>query len=508
MAIRGRGWWLAGFTAGWVAVAACSGSSNNGSGDGGVPITPADASAPDATVDVADAETPGADASAPVDAAAPGTDAAVDYFGKPGPWPTDAMTAYLQSEATEIIDVSTDEAQNIWAVSRSALYLLQPGQTQFKKFTGADGLHLSNAESPGITAVAGGAAGEAFVGYQGTEVRNAQFDADKDRGKLDRVRLKADGTLQVTFFAIRNNDALNHMAKDCQPLRLPDGGIDPNDTDWSYSEDRTAMRMVYDHLYHRGSLYVGYQHGVGRIDSGKPDKLTGQEWADHVHPQVINANGTPRQGEWRALALDPSNRGGNTGVLWMGGRWTAGAIDWTPSLFEWTNNNYDCPPEYPKHNLLVAFSNSRAGVTDVRPVFNVNSGDSIYLHGIAPLSDGTVYFASGQGYDSQYGGPFGVAMWQGGANWTYLSPGGDLGLSSSGIVDMQRAPDDTILFVLDDGSLWRWNPNPKPRGVNLGRITGLPAGATRVYVDAMTDPPGVYVATYRGFALVRLPAKP
>ncbi|HEY3445606.1 MAG TPA: hypothetical protein VGK67_04535 [Myxococcales bacterium] len=503
MAIRGRVWWLAGFTAGWVAVAACGGSSKNGTPDGGEPINP-----PDATVPVLeDAGVPGEDASEPPDAAAPGADAAIDYFGKPGPWPTDPVTAFLP-ENTEILDVSTDEAQNIWAVSNSALYLLQPGQTQFKKYTGADGLFV-HADS--INAVAGGAAGEVFVGYQGVERDNfdVQHDPDRFRGKLDRVQLQPDGSLKVTFYPIHNNDAVNTMANGaCVVNRGPDGFVNPNDTDWSYNEDRTVMRMLYDHRYHRGTMYVGYMHGVDRIDPGKPDPITGQDFADHVHPEVINPLGTKRMGEWRALALDPSTRAGNTGVLWMGGRWTAGARRWTDSLFEWTNANYDCPPDYPKHQFLVAFSNASKDSSEPRPVFQVTPGDSIYLWGIAPLSDGTVYFASGQGYDAQYAGPFGIAMWQGGSNWTYLSPSADLGLPGGTIVDMQRAPDDTILLAFSDGSLWRWNPNPKPKGANLGRITGLPAGATRIYVDGMTDPPAVYVATYKGFALVRLPAKP
>jgi len=509
MAIRRRVWLLAGFTAGWVAAAACGGSSKDGSPDGGEPITPSDATVSPVPED-GGASDP--DASGPPDAAVEPSDAAADYFGKPGPWPTDALTAYFPEGNTAILDVSTDEAQNIWAVSTSALYLLQPGQTEFKKFTGADGLHLNNSEPPGagITAVAGGGPNEVFVGYRGVEADDfdEQHDPRKTRGKLDRVRLQPDGSLKVDFYAVHNNDAVNQMAKDCTVKRFPDGGIDYNDTDWSYHETRTVMRMLYDHLYHRGTLYAGYMHGVNRIDAEKYDPIHGFDFADHVHPEVIDTRGTRRQGEWRALALDPYPRGSHTGVLWMGGKWSAGAIDWTPSLFQWTNNNYHCPPEYPRHPLLVAFSNSAAGLKDVVPVFDVMPGESVFIYGIAPLSDGTVYFASGPGSSADFAGPMGGAMWQQNKPWTYLSPTADLGLPSSAIVDMQRAPDDTVLFALGDGSLWRWDPNPTPRGANLGRITDLPGGARRVYVDAMTEPPGVYVATTTGFALVRLTPKP
>lgn len=462
--------------AGLLALAACDGSSSRSDSTS----APPDGSAPGSS-----------DSGPPADASA------AIPFGTPGPWPSDPVTVFgsAQGLPSEIVDISADEAQNIWAVSRDALYVLRPGQGTFRKYGAADGLHLSDAEPPGITAATGGGANEGFVGYQGTDVVDPQQDPDRFKGKLDRVLLKADGSLEVHRYDVHNNDAVGWDANG-DLIRLPDGRIDPNYTDWSFNEDRTVLRFLYDHHYHRGTLYVGYNHGVGRVDAGRPDPIHGLDYADHVHPEVINASGTKRMGEWRALALDPSPRadptgGSGDGMLWMGGRWTAGALTWTEGLWQWTNNS-----RAPRHPFWMAISGP--------PVFPVADGDSVYLSAIAALSDGTVYFASGPGYDAKYAGPFGLAMWSKGGGYTYLSPQADLGLPGGAVTDLQRLPDDTLLVLLSGGDLWRWDPNPKPNGTLLGRIQGLPGAATRVTVDAMVDPPAAWVATRNGAAVLRL----
>jgi hypothetical protein len=329
-------------------------------------------------------------------------------FGTPGPWPTAPVTLYGSAQGIQesnIVDVGTDEAQNLWAATHEAIYVMRPGESRFGRYTAADGLSLANAFSPGITALTGGAPNEAFVGYQGSEVIDPQHDADRFRGKLDRVQLQPDGTLKVTFYNVHNNDALG-FDENGEVIRLPDGSPDPQYTDWSYNENRTVLRFLYDHVFHRGSLYVGYNHSVGRIDAGRPDPLYGFDYADHVHPDVTNSEGTKRMGDWNALGLDPFPRTTKDGelrdgMLWMGGRWTAGARHWTPGLWEWTS--------YRENPFRYAFTSP--------PVFPVAEGDDVYLVGIAALGDGTVYFASGPiwGFSS----PRGIAVMKD-ARFTYL----------------------------------------------------------------------------------------
>lgn len=467
----------------WALVAACGGDRKT-SGAGEAPETSADGGAP--TPDGADPhagapDTGAADAGAPLD-----TGWAASPFGTPGPWPTTPRTLFGPAQGFDepaIVDVSTDEAQNLWAVSHGALFLLRPGESRARKYTQADGLRLDNAMPPGITAVCGGAPGEAFVGYQGADdISDTQRDPLRFKGKLDRVVLQSDGSLAVTHYNVHNDDLVGLDANG-DVIRLPDGGLDPELTDWSFNEDRSVRRFLYDHLYHRGALYVGYNHGVARFEAGRPDPTTGFDYADHIHPVVTNAKGTRRMGDWNALALDPStrtDRNGNaaTGMLWMGGRWTGGAATWTPGLFAWARNALN--------PFWLAFQSV--------PVFPVAQGDDVFIFGIAALSDGTVYFGSFIG--------LGLARWSEREGFHYLSPQRDLGLPGAEILDLQRLPDDTVLIQQDSG-VYRWNPKPEPRGQLMGGIAGLPGTVRRLYVDSMVSPTAIWVATDRGIALVR-----
>ncbi len=465
----------------WALVAACGGAhKTTGAGD---PQTEASANGTPASADPADAGAP--DAGAPDAGVSPDAGRAAYPFGTPGPWPAAPRTVFGPSQGFDepIVDVSTDEAQNLWAVTRDALFLLRPGDSRARKYTQADGLHLDNALSPGITAVCGGAPGEAFVGYQGADdIIDTQHDPLRFKGKLDRVVLQADGGLVVTHYDVHNNDVVGLDANG-NVIRLPDGGVDPELTDWSFNEDRSVRRFLYDHLYHRGALYVGYNHGVARFEAGRADPITGFDYADHIHPVVTDAKGVDRMGDWNALALDPStrtDRKGNaaTGMLWMGGRWTGGAATWTPSLFAWARNALN--------PFWLAFSTV--------PVFPVAPGHDVYIFGIAALSDGTVYFGSFIG--------LGLARWRDREGFHYLSPQGDLGLPGEEILDLQRLPDDTVLIQQYSG-VYRWNPRPEPRGQLMGAVTGLPGTPRRLYVDSMLSPPAIWIATDGGIALVR-----
>ncbi len=61
------------------------------------------------------------------------------------------------------------------------------------------------------------------------------------------------------------------------------------------------------------------------------------------------------------------------------------------------------------------------------------------------------------------------------------------------------------MLVQQSGALYRWNPQPEPRGQLMGPLAGLPGSAIRVYVDTMVSPAAAWVATDQGIALLRLP---
>ena len=322
-------------------LAACSsgGGGGSGGGDGGGVTA--------SQTDGGTAGSPAPDAGAPAgggtDAGTPaGTDGGTSSFtpGGPGPWPLENRTYGAAEGLTEpAVAVSTDEAQNLWVASRQAVYLLKPGDAKFTRFTSADGLHLidnpqyydedscsgqkhvpGSASPDGISTLVGGAANEVFVGYFGYAPVNGDCtdgSVERHSGQIDRLRLKPDGTLEVTRFQMVST-GMGMM----------------------FWHNRTVYRLAYDHVIHPHTLYAGTEHGVDMFLPDKwrapnPGEWTGfsiQEWmSDHLHVQVCfhddlvclqGGEGNARMGDWRGLAIAPD------GDLWHAGRWSGGKIRW------------------------------------------------------------------------------------------------------------------------------------------------------------------------------------
>lgn len=428
-------------------------------------------------------------------------------FGGPGPWPLDnrvhgAAQGILESP---VIGASTDEAQNLWVATHAALYLLKPGEARFRRIAAADGLHLQSnpvrycdswapdhacpilgaAADPGITEIAGGAAGEVFVGYAGNTDGSGDYtDPNRHTGALDRVRLNGDGTLKI------------------DRLQMVSG------TSAEFWHNRTVTRLLYDHFAHPHELYVGTNHGVDRM---QPDKLrepkagewfndVNKEWmADHLHPRVCfhapcaSDESNQRTGDWRGLALD-----GN-GDLWVAGRWTAGQIKWTSNLVDWFSRpgaaafGIAFGDPYPQAANADGFVNE--------PVFRPpREGDPVALSATAVGKDGRVWFASGPAYtvDPAYG----VAVWDG-HKFTVLDPQKDLGLGERFVRDLAALPDGRIVLAGATTGLSIFDPA-------TGRSTAIRGSALlpsdkvlRIEVDRMVDPPAILVSTDAGVAVLR-----
>ena len=403
----------------------------------------------------------------------------------PGPWPTQALTQYgpAQGLTEPLVDVSTDEAQNIWAVSSDALYVMRPGDTAFRRYTDADGLHIANSTYPGVMNVAGGKPGEAFVGYNGAEWENGSpqvtgdpsIDAVLNEGGIDHVQLNADGTLTVIHPDIHSNDY-----------------VVGSETDFSFKEDRSTRRMLYDHYFHDGTLYIGWNHGVSRFDWAKTDPTTGSNFADHVHPIVTStaSDGTVTEwmGEWRGLALDPAH----DGMLWMGGQYTGGALAWTPTLYGWTCQRADCANG--GNPFVHAWAMAWGG-----PLFPVShDGDSMNIRGVAVTHDGTAYFASGPQWNPGVDHMYGVAVVKP-EGVTYLDPGADLHLPSNYLMDVVAMPDDTLVFAVMGNGLFRYNPQTG----QTAQMAGVPGDVNLIYLDKMVEPAALYAATGEGIFVVR-----
>ncbi len=511
MGIRG---WAGAVLAGWVVLGACGPTSTPVVIGGTVDPLP---------------ETPDGGSNPTPDGGSPPSDAGV-AFGTPGPWPI-ANVLYRAADGlleSPVIGLTTDESQNRWVATRSALYLLRPGQTRFVRFAGAQGLHLADnpvsycdnnfpgpgvcgesaaprcpvygaASERGITEIVGGGPDEVFVGYAGNDEGSGDWcDPNRHSGKLDRVRLQADGSIVVDRFDLVSN---GHGAM--------------------YWHNRTIHRMAFDHFTHKHELYVGANHGVTLLRPDRFRRPAQGEWfdsvnqeymGDHLHPRVCNGracdpNSESNQlmGDWRGLALSPD------GDLWVAGKWTAGKVRWTADLRAWYSRPGDKTfavsfgDPYPTADNGNGYRN--------QPVFAVEAeGDPVYLTAVAVAADGRVWFASGpnttRGEPLPDGGvrpviDYGLAAWTG-RSFQYVDPVSDLGLPDRSIRDLVALPDGRLVLALSSSGVWVWNPA-------TGEKKPLTAGAylpderaLRLQVDTMVNPPALHVSTSTGAAVIRV----
>jgi hypothetical protein len=134
---------------------------------GAPPPAVVDAGAPDAGVPAGSADAGSADAGS----------ADAGQTAPPPPVLVPPSTADRQIvPADGLLGASADEGGNVWAVSEDALWLLRAGAGSFEHYElGSSGVGTS-AENDGILSVAGGAPGQAWVGYKGLFVNGESDD--------------------------------------------------------------------------------------------------------------------------------------------------------------------------------------------------------------------------------------------------------------------------------------------------------------------------------------------
>jgi hypothetical protein len=429
-------------------------------------------------------------------------------FGGPGPWGADnriygAADGILE---TPVVGISTDESQNLWVATNDALYLLTPGEKTFRRFDAHDGLHLPGnavtycdsdfaggdracpirgaAAGPGFSEITGGGPDEVFVGYFGIDDGSADWsDPNRHSGKLDRVRLSANGSLSVDRFDLVSS------------------------TTAQFWHNRTVQRLLYDHFKHPHELYAGTNHGVDRFQPDRYRAPNKGEWflavanefmSDHLHPQVCyhhacDATETDlRLGDWRGLAL---SAGGN---LWVGGRWTGGEIRWTAGLSEWLNRPGSQIFAAAFGDPYVAGRCNGDGFCN-QPVFLVpQEGDVISVQAVAVAPDGRAWFASGRSTTSDT--PRGLAVWNGTA-FKYYDPQRDLGMAESDLRDLLALPDGRLVVAGARTGITIWDPKS---GAHTQLRGVLPdENVLRMELDTMVEPPTLHVATYSGAAAIR-----
>lgn len=389
-------------------------------------------------------------------------------FSKPVPVVDLTILGSSQGLNGAVIDASTDDAQNLWAATPDALYVLQPGQSTFKRFTAADGLHIQSFTDPNgrpavtnITAIAGGHSHEVFVGYHGYEgdlpppapprccVPNADFsDPRWSLGQADRVTLSPNGTLQVHRYLFICDASAN-----C----------------W---EEQSARRIVYAHQgTAAGHVFMGFDHGVTHIFN--------DVFGDHIHVETTyhfpDGSSVTKQGEQYGLFVLP------TGDLLTGSAYGAGLQKWNPDPRAWVNEPFLWA--FTTYGPAEPYNNGPHSL-------DVPAGYREDQRAVAMTPDGTAWFASfTQGLASYPGGDFSRIQ-------TYTTVPD---LPASGLIDLAADPDGTLWIVDNTGRLLRFTPSTRSVQVWPGI-----SGAVRVVMDTTVNPRAVYVPMgNNGLAVIR-----
>jgi hypothetical protein len=534
--------------------AGCSGGSSvtntgNGNGgddagtvtDGGVVVTPPIVDGGTTTIPIPP-EPDGGTTTTPPPSDAGTTGMTPGSLGA-GPWPAGNVSygAADGIQETPIIGMTTDETQNIWVATQSALYLMRPGDTSFTRFDASAGLHLpgnptpncydwtnninknglsdncedTSAESPGISEIEGGGPNEVFVGYwglhldnlglisnsgdaslpDGTPVDGTKLDPARHSGKLDRVRLQTTGSLEVVRLDLLSSDEV------------------------SFWHNRDVERMVYDHFIKRHELYVGLDHGIDKLTPDNWSEPTTwflnsyQSWmADHLHPQVCfhapcAVSSTQMLGDWRGLAID------SNGDLWTGGRWAAGKIRYTDLFYNDSNGNlvqdwYRSPRKGDGQNAINpafgdGYTSDLCGLAPSAPVFcPPQEGDPVNISAVTLTPDGKVWFASGTLFNESNDVPYGIAYFADN-HFTYFSAS-SVGLGEADVRDMVALPDGRLVIAGISTGLVIWNPADNTH-VNIHAGQGIPSDRIyRMELDTMVSPPVLHVATANGAASIRV----
>jgi hypothetical protein len=458
-----------------------------------------------------------------------GTPDAGVSFGGPGPWPKDNVS-YGAAQGLDlpwpgVVGFSTDETQNQWVATNSAIYLMRPGDTTFRRYDARDGLHLQSnpvqycdssfgegadrscpiagaAADPGIREITGGGSNEVFVGYYSNHDWTSADDGTwaspfKHQGKIDRVRLKPDGTLDVVRFDLVCSNTV------------------------MYWHNRDPFRMVFDHFIHKHELYVGAEHGVDKISPDKWFEPTNPSWpyieyhqwmSDHLHPHTCkdevctgdSNKDTQMMGGFAALAIDPFD-----GDLWVGSVYSAGKITYTEGATDWWNR---AGAEAYSYTFGISWCGS-AGQVKVwdntvgnwvmtpcapgqfggPPVFPVPSpGDVMNINAVTVTPDRKSWWSSSI---------YGIASFDG-HQFKYFTPA-QAGTSST-VTDMVALPDGRLAVATQNDGLMIWNPDTGAHtAIRSG--SGLPSNqVNRLELDLMVDPPALHVSTALGATTVRV----
>ena len=338
---RSLGWGAAALLVAAAAVTRCGGSPRSvtplppvGDADGGDPALEVDASVP--TVDagnvdagpVTDLDAGTADAGPSTDgggsADAGSLDAGQPDAGPPPPTlvpPSRADITWVP--ASNLVDASADEGGFVWAVSREGtLYLLRPGATHFEAYGIVNNGHgASGNRAAGLLSVAGGAPGEAWVGYEGV-FQNGE--SDDPSVPLD---IRQSGGADH-FYATPTSVALDRHVM----FWTPPGVLAAEPA------GRWKVRSIFSIVYNHGpsgvpgDVFFGGTHGTAMVHANG-DMEEHQHAGYNYCPTANWWDCSLVAGDHHGVAIHPA-----TGNVWIGADFAEELLPYmTSSPHEWWN---------------------------------------------------------------------------------------------------------------------------------------------------------------------------
>ena len=229
---------------------------------------------------------------------------------------------------------SMDEGGNLWGVSNDALWLWRAGAPGWEKFDNhKSGGVLGNGHiNDGLLSVAGGAPGEAWIGYRGVFLNG---DEEDDPAIVSEAIRTSGGADRIS--AIPGGVALrDHLVFWTGPGIL---AAEP--------KGRWKVRSIWTILYNHGPLgipgdvFFGGNHGIGMF------RHSIQSMDEHAHaawnfcPASMYPECTLMTGDHKGIAIA---RDGN---VWMGADFAIERLSYMDQrggdLYAWVDNDVDVP---------------------------------------------------------------------------------------------------------------------------------------------------------------------
>ena len=233
-----------------------------------------------------------------------------------------------------LFSASMDEGGNLWGISSDALWLWRSGGKGWERFDNhkSGGVLGNGHANDGLLSVAGGAPGEAWIGYRGLFLNG---DEEDDPSIVSETIRTSGGADRVS--AVPGGVALrDHLVFWTGPGIL---AAEPKGR-WKV---RSIWTIFYNHGPHGipGDVFFGGNHGVGMF------KHSTQAMDEHAHaawnfcPASTYPECTLMTGDHKGIAIAADRN------VWMGADFAAERLSYMDqpggNLYAWVDNDVDVP---------------------------------------------------------------------------------------------------------------------------------------------------------------------